>query len=151
MSAIIISALIILGFLVSSFLIRSKWNYYGRDPFGFLLKMLRSENVLARIWPVDENFMSLHFSIARHMILGVLSIAVIYFFPDSPVSFITPILNLLYALSKLPLYSARRRDLYNHPADMREILIPVKQACFITVVYGFSVYILTFIFYGIRP
>lgn len=151
MSAIIVSALIILGFLVSSFFIRSRWNYYKSDPFGLLLDMLRSENVLTRIWPVEDNFMSLHFSMSRHMIFGVLSIAVMYFSPDSPISFIIPILNLLYAISKLPLYNARRRELSNHPADTREILIPVKQACFIMVVYGFYVYVLTFIFYGIRP
>lgn len=151
MFAVIISAIIIFGFVVSFFLVRSKWSYYKKDPFGLLVSALRSESVLTGIWPADENFMGLCFSMFRHTVFGVLSIAVMNFFPDSPMSFIMPVLNLLYALSKLPLYIARKRDFSNHPASGRSILVPVKKACLITVVYGFYVYVLTFIFYGCRP
>lgn len=151
MLAIIISSFMILGFFISYLLVMSKWNYYKSDPLGFRLHMLRSENVLTRIWPVDDNFMSLHFSMSRHMVFGILSISIIYFFPSSLISSIMSTLNLLYALSKLPLYNARRKEFINRSNESRQVLAPVKQACFITVIYGFYVYILTFVFYGIRP
>ena len=147
----LISALIVLGAVIAVFFIQSKWRYYAQDPLGLMLYALRSANELSRVWPTDDGFNSLKFSVARHMVISLASVAVMYFFSDSFAARIVPAVNLLYAMSKIPLYLARKRDWKVCGGPTRELLTPVKKACFATVIYGFYVYCLSLVFYGIRP
>lgn len=140
----------VIGFVFSAFLVKSKWNFYASDPFGFNLMSLRNANRLARVWPMDEKFLSLHFSMLRHMIVGLVSIAIMYIFGDGIAAQLMPFVNLLYALSKIPVYMARRKDFADSGESVKGILIPVKKACLITVVYGFYVYFVSMVFYAIR-
>ena len=151
MGAILISAFMLLGFVVSVFFVNSAWKYYSGDWLGFNLRSLRSENALSRVWPTDDGFNSLKFSLARHMIVGFITVVVMNFFSDSFATKAMPSVTLLYAMSKLPLYSARKRSWKICGAATQEMLNPVKKACFVTVVYGFYVFCLSMVFYGIRP
>lgn len=47
MGAVLISALIVTGFLAAAFLIRLKWNYYAGTPLGLGLASLRKENLFS--------------------------------------------------------------------------------------------------------
>lgn len=151
MGAILISALMVIGVVISVVLIKSKWNYYASDPFGFEMRSLLNINILSRVWPTDEKFMSLHFSVFRHMAVGIISVVVMYVFNDGFLAWIIPWVNLIYAFSMVPRYMARKRDWTDCGDATRKTLNPVKKACFVTVIYGFYVYILSMAFYAVRP
>lgn len=151
MAVILISALMAAGFAVSAFLITQKWNAFADDPLGFNLDELRIANNWNDIWPDDHKFMSLKFSLFRHMLAGIISVIIMQFFSSWKIVSILPELNLLYALAKCKLYMDRKKDWAMRGDTTKKMLTPVKKACYVTVIYSFYVFILSFVFYGIRP
>lgn len=140
------------GLVITCFLIGFAWKFYDDKDWAFpKIKMLREYNALSRVWPTDQRFMSLHFSVFRHFLAGVVSTLLFWNVQNKIALYFILLLNLLYAFIKIPIYLARRRDYLTSGENCRELLPPIKRACFATNVYAFYVYIILIAAYYVRP
>lgn len=152
MGAAVISVFMIIGFAVSAALIRAKWNYYARDNWPFRrLDLLRQNNALSGVWPEDNGFASLQFSLLRHLAAGLLSVFLLFRYSDGLLPGVIFWADFIYAVAKIPLYRARKKDWALWGDASRALLAPVKSACFVVVVYAFYIYALCVVCYCIMP
>lgn len=145
-------AILIIGAVVVILITSSTWKWYKDESnwFHTRLDSLRDYNILEKVWPADDKFMSVHFSVLRHLIFGCVS-AYLFFEFSSPVFQVVLIsINLLYAAQKIPLYNERRK-IYNMGSDTeKEIIRPVKRVCFAMVVYAFYVFAILEVLFFIK-
>lgn len=149
MKFLIICGLLLLSFFICVFYIRSRWSLYAGGIFG--VSSLRSYNALSRVWPCDDGFMSLIFSALRHTLIPLVFAALIWFINKAVLSSLSLLFALLYAVSIIPRYHVRKRD-FNEAGDVsKEMLRPVKSACFSVMVCSFANYMILLLCYGLRP
>lgn len=129
--------------------INLKWRFYSGVLSPIL--MLRSHNVLSRVWPCDNGFASLKWSGARDVFFTIAFSALIYFINHSFLNSALLFLKLAFVVPKFYLYIIRVRDYNNASENSKEFLKPVKSACFSTALFALFTYIITLICYGVRP
>lgn len=147
----IILILFILSFTICTVFIRSKWGAYSTGLKGLrLIDALRSYNILSRIWPCDDGFMSLIFSALRHTLIPVIFSFLIWFVNNDRLNGILLFVSLLYAMSIIPRYKQRKKDFINAGEASRDMLKPVKSACFSVILCAFANYVILLFCYGLR-
>ncbi len=149
----IVTALFILSFIVCAAFIRSKWKFYanGDIPLFQPINQLRNYNILSRVWPCDNGFMSLIFSALRHTIVPFIFSLLIWFVNDDALDSFLLFASLIYAVSIIPHYKKRRKDFVTAGESSREMLKPVKSACFSVIICAFANYFILLLCYGLRP
>lgn len=140
----------ILSFAICAVFIHSKWRFYSEGAIELFrpINQLRSYNVLSRIWPCDDGFMSLIFSALRHTLIPVIFSFLIWFVNNDKLNSILLFLSLLYAISIIPRYKTRRRDYIAAGESSRTMLKPVKSACFSVIICAFANYFILLFCYG---
>lgn len=146
---IYICAAAVVAFLVCSGFIGSKWRYYivGIMP---RIRMLRSYNILSRVWPCDDGFWSLKWSAARHTIVTIGFSALVWYVNVGWLNSILTTVCILYAMLTVSRYRVRLRD-YKYAEEARSMLAPVKAACFSVVVLSWIDYLILMVCYALRP
>lgn len=128
------------------------WSQYN-DSSLLLRKinLLRNYVVLSRVWPIDDKFLSLHFSVFRHLFFGIASLLLIWFLNLRWLNTLLTWANLLYAVCKIPLQSARHKDWKDVGDVSKETVKPIKRACTLVFIYPFYIYIVLMFGYAFRP
>ena len=149
----LVLCLFIVSFAICTMFIRSKWKFYteGVHPQFQPINQLRSYNILSRIWPCDDSFMSLTFSALRHTLLPIIFSFLIWYVNNAKLNSALLYATLLYALSIIPRYKERRKDFMSAGESSQEMLKPVKSACFSVIVCAFINYFILLLCYGLRP
>lgn len=147
----IVITMFILSFSICTVFINSKWKVYSGDehwPFP-LIDQLRRYNILSRVWPCDDRFMSLIFSAFRHTFIPFIFALIMWYVNNDIWNTIFLYLTLLYAISIFPRYKARRKDFLLAGENSRELLRHVKSACFSVIICAFSNYFILLLCYGL--
>lgn len=140
----IISIMFILSFLICAMFIHSKWRIYSQGEIYYL----RHYNILSRIWPCDDGFMSLVFSALRHTLIPTTFAFLIWFINNDKLNSIFLFVALLYAISIIPRYKERKKDFNSTGETSQKMLKPIKSACFSVIICAFANYlILLFCYY----
>ncbi len=150
----IVCTLLIISFIVCTYYIHSKWKFYLKGVHGLRpIDSLRHHNILARIWPCDDGFMSLIFSALRHTLLPVVFAFLIWVVNNDRLNSLLLFISLIYTISIIPRYKARRADfkLNKEYRTTQEMLKPVKSACFSVVLCAITNYFILLLCYSLRP
>jgi hypothetical protein len=137
----------IISFTLCVAFIRSKWKIYSGSWFP-LIDSLRSYNILSRVWPCDDGFMSLIFSAFRHTLIPVIFAFLIWFVNNDLLSRFLLFLSLGYAFFIIPRYKERKKDYDMAGENSQQMLKPVKSACFSVIVCAFANYFILLICYA---
>ena len=119
--------------------------YVPRSPYSVMsgssleLENLRSHAIFHRMWPTDTGFLSLHISILWRFVLGIVSLLIIWFFHRAWFSIALFALNILFALSQIPMQSIRSFDWQEDEEYSRDIFRNVRKACLVAFAYPFFV------------
>lgn len=150
---ILLILLLITGGAICSIYIAKTWKIYNSDWMFPLIDMLRQANILARVWPTDDRFLSLHYSAWRHCIVGLICLLLIWFSGIKWLCSVLLLANLLYAVVKIPLQKARHRDWKEATQEVTtpQVISPIRKACTVVFLYPFYIYILLLVGYGFRP
>ena len=147
----ITALLFILSFIICTIFIRSKWKVCVKGWKGLRpIDMLRHYNILSRIWPCDDGFMSLIFSALRHTLIPLIFAFVIWFVNNDGLNSFLLFATLIYAVSIIPRHSERRKDFLTAGEASQEILKPVKSACFSVILCAFANYLILLLCYFLR-
>lgn len=142
----------VIAFIVCFLFIDRKWKFYISDYiFISELQSLRSYNVLSRVWPTDDKFVSLKASAFRHTLISLICSALIWFVNSRLLNRLSLVLTLFYAISMFPRYNMRKRDYETAGEASQTLLKPIKSACFSVIVCALTNYIISFLAYGFRP
>lgn len=141
---------LVAAFLLCWLFIFSKWRKYGWLYSEPSIQSLRSYNILSRVWPCDNGFMSLVFSALRHTVLAGVAAALIWFVNIQTLNTALTLGTLLYAYLVVSRYNVRRKD-YKTAEHCKDLLKPVKSACFSVVLLSFFDYLIVMLSYGLRP
>ena len=143
--------LFILSFTICTLYIHSKWKVCSEGINGLrLIDNIRIYNALSRVWPCDDGFMSLIFSAFRHTLIPVAFAFLIWFVNNNKLNSIILFISLIYAISIIPRYKERRRDFITAGEASREMLKPLKSACFSVIICAFTNYFILLLCYGLR-
>ena len=112
----------------------------SKDVIFRKIDQLRHYNILSGVWPCDDGFMSLIFSAFRHTIVPIVFSLIIWFSDSDILDSILLFITLLYAFSIIQRYKMRKEDYMSAGEASRELLKPVKSACFSIIVCAFSNY-----------
>ncbi len=147
----IVIVMFILSFSTCAIFINSKWKVYSSDRNWLfpLIDRLRRYNILSRIWPCDDRFMSLTFSAFRHTLIPFVFALIMWYVNNEIWNTISLYLTLLYALSILPRYKERRKDFLLAGEASRKFLKPVKSACFSVIICAFANYFILLFCYSL--
>ena len=141
-----VSIMFILSFALCTMFIRSKWKFYTQGIFR-PIDQLRRYNILSRIWPCDDGFVSLIFSALRHTLIPFIFALLIWHVNNDKLNSILLFLSLLYAISIFPRHKERRRDFIAAGEDFHPLLKPVKSACFSVIICAFANYFILLLCY----
>ena len=145
----IVLILFALSFAICTVFICSKWRFYSKGILFPPINTLRSYNILSRVWPCDDGFMSLIFSAFRHTFIPVVFAFLIWFLNNDKLSGFLLFLALLYAYSIIPRYRERRKDFNSADEASRKMLQPVKLACFSVILCAFANYFILLFCYAL--
>lgn len=137
---LVILILFALSFTLCVIYIKCKWKIYVNDVIFRKIDLLRRYNILSGVWPCDDGFMSLIFSAFRHTIIPIVFSLIIWFSDSNILHSALLFISLLYAISIIPRYKVRKRDYISAGEASRELLKPVKSACFSIIVCAFLNY-----------
>ena len=145
------SILFILSFTLCTIFIHSKWKIYSEGWNGLrLIDQLRRYNILSGIWPCDDGFMSLIFSALRHTLIPTIFAFLIWFVNNDRLNRFLLFMSLIYAVSIIPRYKERKKDFMTAGEASREMLNPLKSACFSVILCAFANYFILLLCYGLR-
>lgn len=146
---IIFISLVVITCIITSCIIASKWNYYAKNYFE--LTILRSLNTLARIWPTEDKFFSLHWVVIRWFVFGIGGVLVHMLIGSSVISMIYN--TILFAMIILSWFTekGRKMELMDRPVEVRGTLIPVKAACTAALWMRIIIYLIQVGAYAFRP
>ena len=102
-------------------------------------------------YPCDDGFMSLIFSALRHTLVPVIFAFLIWFVNNDILNSFLLFASLIYAISVIPRYRKRRADFITASETSKEMLQPVKSACFSVVLCTFANCFILLLCYGLRP
>ena len=141
--------------ILFSFAIVRTWKLYNDDGIFPLYLSLRRYAILSPIWPTDNRFRGLHFSIIRHYIVTLVSLLLIWYINLRWLNSVLLSLNAMYAVIKIPVQKARIQDWKNNINNERsgivELLTPLKRLCTTIFFYPFILWIFLMVGYGLRP
>lgn len=145
-----IVALFIVSQCICSLIVHLKWRGYANDRF-WGVEMLRMHNALSRVWPCDDHFASLHFSMIRHTLVALVSSLVIWCVNIAVLNSVLLLLNALYVVLPLMRYRVRSADYRTSGEASQKLLSGARIASLVSLVAAILNYVILLLCYGLRP